>query len=434
MEAGRRCLIFSQNDMARRYFENALKRNQGSVEVLARLTHIHLRHNRLQEATELAERALHLDNTFGPVRLYRATLHRLAGELPAAENLLRAFLSQPHDDLWTQTLAWYELGTVLDSQKRYDDAMAAFLQAKTSIQPLAVRNGAYLEKVCQEWRETARTISAHQLRQWHETGAAFQPRHRFALLCGHPRSGTTLLEQVLDSHPAIVSTEETIIFSDEALIPLADGKPIDSVPLLSLAESASTERLQQSRANYFRTTERFLGQPVGNRLLVDKNPALTPAIPAVLRIFPEARFLVALRDPRDVCISCFVQPLMPSLPTSTVFQSLEATAAEYAAVMGLWQALKPVMPAPVLEVRYEDLVQDVESVARRTLEFLEVEWNDRVLEFQKHTQNKLVRSPTYADVRKPVTKKAVGRWQNYQKYLEPCLPVLEPFAKAFGYE
>src|SRR6185369_8163446 len=358
----RRCLIFSQNDMARRYFENALKRNQGSVEVLARLTHIHLRHNRLQEATELAERALHLDNTFGPVRLYRATLHRLAGELPAAENLLRAFLSQPHDDLWTQTLAWYELGTVLDSQKRYDDAMAAFHQAKTSIQPLAVRNGAYLEKVCQEWRETARTISAHQLRQWHETGAAFQPRHRFALLCGHPRSGTTLLEQVLDSHPAIVSTEETIIFSDEALIPLADGKPIDSVPLLSLAESASTERLQQSRANYFRTTERFLGQPVGNRLLVDKNPALTPAIPAVLRIFPEARFLVALRDPRDVCISCFVQPLMPSLPTSTVFQSLEATAAEYAAVMGLWQALKPVMPAPVLEVRYEDLVQDVESV------------------------------------------------------------------------
>lgn len=92
------------------------------------------------------------------------------------------------------------------------------------------------------------------------------------------------------------------------------------------------------------------------------------------------------------------------------------------------------MPVPFLEVRYEDLVDDLESVARRILNFLEVPWNDRVLEFQKHTQNKLVHSPTYAEVRKPVSKRAVGRWRNYQKYLEPYLPALEPFVKAFGYE
>jgi len=73
-------------------------------------------------------------------------------------------------------------------------------------------------------------------------------------------------------------------------------------------------------------------------------------------------------------------------------------------------------------------------VARRTLDFLGVAWDERVLRFDEHARQKLVRSPTYADVTKPVFKTAVGRWRHYQKYLEPHLAKLEPFVKAFGYE
>ena len=89
---------------------------------------------------------------------------------------------------------------------------------------------------------------------------------------------------------------------------------------------------------------------------------------------------------------------------------------------------------PWLEVRYEDMVDDLESVARRTLGFLGVPWDARVLGFDEHARQKAVRSPTYADVTQPVYKRARGRWRNYQKYLEPHLPKLEPFVKAFGYE
>jgi hypothetical protein len=80
------------------------------------------------------------------------------------------------------------------------------------------------------------------------------------------------------------------------------------------------------------------------------------------------------------------------------------------------------------------MVADLESAARRVLAFLGVTWDESVLRFNEHARKKLVRSPTYADVTKPVFKGAVGRWRRYQKYLEPLLPKLEPFARAFGYE
>jgi hypothetical protein len=87
-----------------------------------------------------------------------------------------------------------------------------------------------------------------------------------------------------------------------------------------------------------------------------------------------------------------------------------------------------------LQIRYEDMVEDLESVSRKTLDFLGVPWDVGVLKFDEHARHKQVRSPTYADVAKPVFKTAVGRWRNYQKHLEPFLEKLEPFVKAFGYE
>ena len=143
-------------------------------------------------------------------------------------------------------------------------------------------------------------------------------------------------------------------------------------------------------------------------------------IPAFVRIFPETRFLIALRDPRDVVLSRFMLP-QPVDPGTAAFSSLEGTVEDYTCIMSLWRTLAPLMPSPYLEVRYEDMVEDLESVARKTLNFLGVSWDDRVLGFDEHARKKMVRSPTYADVTQPVYKRAVGRWRNYQKYLEPHL-------------
>jgi hypothetical protein len=179
--------------------------------------------------------------------------------------------------------------------------------------------------------------------------------------------------------------------------------------------------------------ELSLGNPIAGRLLIDKNPSYTFLIPALIRIFPEIKFLIALRDPRDAVLSCFMQNL-PLNQVGAAYLSLESTTEEYIALMTVWQTIAPRIRNPYLEVRYEDMVEDLESVARKTLDFLGVPWDACVLGFDEHARQKVVRSPTYADVTKPVYKRAVGRWRNYQKYLEPHLSKLEPFAKAFGYE
>ena len=174
--------------------------------------------------------------------------------------------------------------------------------------------------------------------------------------------------------------------------------------------------------------------PPSGRLLIDKNPSLQALFITFIRIFPEARLIVALRDPRDVVLSCFMLPHYPLNTGNVTFLNLEATVRTYTRVMGIWQTLKPLIKNPWLEVRYEDMVDDLEPVARKTLNFLDIEWNARVLGFDEHARHKMMRSPTYADVTQPVYKRAVGRWHHYRKYLEPHLEKLEPLVKAFGYE
>jgi Tfp pilus assembly protein PilF len=430
--AGTHCRNFNQYEMARRFFERAVEQPGTAPDTLIKLAELYERLRLLNDAGKLVDRALQLDGHCALAVLVRARLERLAGRLVEAEKLVRSILMSPDPDTWsTRIRGWYELGAILDRQERYDEAMAAFLEAKALIRPNAAQFLASQQSVRLQLKDAAADITADVLGRWFDEGTSLQPPRRLALLCGHPRSGTTLLEQVLDSHPEIVSAEETPIFF-ETYLTLKRDFPHDA-RIFSILEAAKPTALVEARESYFRCTEALLGGPVGARLLVDKNPSLTALVPAVIRVFPETKFLVAIRDPRDVCLSFFMQPL-PLNISSVSYLTLEGTVEEYGALMGFWLAMAPRLRNPLIQVRYEDMVNDLEAVSRKALEFLGATWDPRVLRFDEHARQKLVRSPTYADVTKPVTKGAVGRWRNYQKHLEPWLPKLEPFVKAFGYE
>ena len=429
--AGQQSRDFENYAMAERYFQRAVEQKDVSPETLVKLAELYERLRRVDDAAVLIDRALKANSACAPALLARARLDRQAGRLETAEKLLRSFLTTA--DREYRVRGWYELGGILDRQKRYDEAMAAFLEAKTLVRPDAPPLAAQKQYARAGLREFRTRLTREKLQAWLDCGQALQPSRRLALLCGHPRSGTTLLEQVLDSHPDIVSAEETPIFHDDAYFPIARSFP-EGTPLMAVLETVAPGVLQQSRQNYFHCVELFLGNPIAGRLLIDKNPYLTDLIPVFIRVFPEIKLLVALRDPRDVCLSCFMQCFFPIGTTNFTYLSLEDTVGEYAELMSMWTTVAPLLKNSCLEVRYEDMVDDLEPVARRTLDFLGVSWDARVLGFDEHARQKVVRSPTYADVTQPVYKRAVGRWRNYQKYLEPHLARLEPFVKAFGYE
>lgn len=428
--AARESKSFNHVPLAERYLKAALERRQIPSEALVMLGEIYERARRLDAANDLAQRALDADPGCGSARLLRARLERQLGRLDAAEQQLQAFSATADPAL--RASAYYELGGIRDRQQRYDEAMNAFLAAKALLQPQAYRPAHELKVMRTRIQHLINHTTDDCLKAWQKDAAGLQPAHRIVLLGGHPRSGTTLLEQVLDTHPDIISAEETEIFQHDAYGPLMLGQPDDTAMFDGLA-AATTAGVQQARANYFRSMTLSLGEEIGGRLLIDKNPSYTFLLPAFVRIFPEAKLLIALRDPRDVVLSCFMQNL-PINQVGAAFLTMESTITEYSALMTVWQTLKPKLQNPWLEVSYEDMVEDLESVAHKTLDFLAVPWDANVLGFDAHARQKMVRSPTYADVTQPVYKRAKGRWRNYHKYLEPHLAKLEPFVKAFGYE
>jgi Tfp pilus assembly protein PilF len=430
--AGQRARDFERPKLAQKYFEQATQQRDVPVDALLALAETHERYHRREQAREFVERALKANGDCALAHLFLARLDRLAGELESAEKRLRDLLAKKETDTRTRVQAWYERGGILDRMARYDDAWTAFLEAKALLRPAAADASATLQGIQERVREMEKTITADVLQRWCEFGKSLQPQRRLAILCGHPRSGTTLLEQMLDAHPEIISSEETHILHDEAYLPLTRGFSTET-GILEVLEAAPPSALQQSRENYFRFTELFLGKPLEGRLLVDKNPALNVLIPVVVRIFPEAKFLIALRDPRDVCLSCFMQSLTIN-PVSSAYLTVEGTVTQYASVMGFWQTLLPRIENPFLHVRYEALVDNLEAEGRRALDFLDIGWDERVLRFDEHARGKLVRSPTYADVTRPVFKTAVGRWRNYEKFIAPWLERLVPFIDGFGYQ
>ena len=119
---------------------------------------------------------------------------------------------------------------------------------------------------------------------------------------------------------------------------------------------------------------------------------------------------------------------------SLCFLTLERTAKRFAHDMKLWLILREKICSPWLEVRYEDCVGNLERQARRAVDFLGLPWDSCVLTYRDRLKTKAVASPTYEAVAKPLYTSAIGRWKNYRKHLEPCLDVLEPCIRTFGYE
>jgi tetratricopeptide (TPR) repeat protein len=430
-DAGRTCLKFNNPDMALRYFHRASQKQGATIGALIMLADIYIRDKRLEEAAELVARAARIDRKDMRVLLEEAVIRRLHGNIQEAELLFRELLTNPDSGAPIRIRALYELAGILDGDGRYDEAMSALQEAKAMQRANAEPYAATLQHIQSRAREMEQTITTDILVRWRADIAQLQSRHRIALLCGHPRSGTTLLEQVLDAHSDVITAEETKLMHDEAYLPLIRDLP-EGTSILQALDSASPGLIRRARENYFHFTEMLLGKKIGSRLLLDKNPALNLMIPMVARIFPETKFIVALRDPRDVVLSCFMQAL-PLTPISSAYLSVEGAVSQYANVMGFWLEMLPRMGDQWVHVRYEEMIDDLPSVARSVLGFLGLGFEDNVLKFYEHARTKRVNSPSHADVQKPIYRTAVGRWRNYEKYLKPHIPGLDRFLKAFKY-
>jgi tetratricopeptide (TPR) repeat protein len=430
--AGESYRLIQRLQEATRCFERAVELARHSPDHCLTLASLYERRHRLEPAAELIGSVLRARPDWPPALLVQAKLARRRNEPQQAEDILRRLAGKPTAPHDLRAEAFAELAQVLDQRGDYDGAMEAAVLGKQLMLPRDAAERQTAEFVLGRFRALHEHLTDGQLRGWRAASDVPELAHPpLALLTGFPRSGTTLLEQALDAHPDIVSSEERDIMGFEVFPALVGSVP-DRASVADLLKRVSSTRLAEESTRYFRYHEAWLGGPLAGRLLLDKNPGATLLLPVYLRVFPQLRTLVALRDPRDVILSCFFLYL-PLNPLSVNFLTLERVARKYALDFGAWLRMRECLPAPWLEVRYEDVVGDLPAQARRALEFLGLPWHDAVAAPAAHARAKAVLSPTYEAVAQPVHNRAIGRWRNYQDYIEPVLPILEPVLKAFGY-
>ncbi|MHC4416478.1 MAG: sulfotransferase [Planctomycetota bacterium] len=388
----------------------------------------HQRMHRLDEARAALDKALSLDPDHASAEILLATVQRQQGGLTEARDRLEE-LGRRALPPEVRQQALKEHGFVLDKLGEYDAAFKSFEAGGHESASTAVARRADRDFWYRHIDHCKSGITRELLRKW--TRDDFPDPHPVpSFLVGFPRSGTTLTEQVLAAHPAIVTTDEKqlILATKQEMAGMLGGQ--DELP--TMLDRLDRDDIVRLRALYWEKAASIVQTKLADKVFVDKLPLNIVDVGMINVLFPEARLIVALRDPRDVCLSCFMQLL--GLNEATVnFLSWERTAEFYARVMDLWLHQREIITLPFVEIRYEDTVSDLESQARRLLGLLDLEWDESVTQFHAKARKRYISTPSYAAVREPVHRRAMGRWHNYQAPIERVSAVLEPFVKAFGY-
>jgi len=411
---------------ARQSHLRALEFAPDNAEVLGRLAFLAARSGSWDDARAYAERALASDGSHFTAHLVIATADTEEGAYDAAEQRLLMLLADQNMSSNNRFLAVGRLGDLRDRQNRFVEAMAAFAASKVECRKLYP---ARLTPDGLTLSETVALMTTHfermpSLSAPEKIPASSGAATHFFLL-GFPRSGTTLLEQVLANNPHIVTLEERDPARDAVLAFMPKSRR-----LRALAE-ASEETLDEHRKRYWQNV-RKLGVEPANRIFVDKGPIYTVNIPVLTRLFPQAKFVFAIRDPRDVVFSCFRRRFGVN-PTSYEFLTLEGTARFYAAVMRLAEIYREKIALDVFEVRHEALVDDFDGQTRALCDFMGLAWDEAMRRFSERSKIGAISTVSGSQIARGLNREGFGQWRRYAEQMAPILPILQPWVEKFGY-
>jgi tetratricopeptide (TPR) repeat protein len=382
------------------------------------------RANQLPAAREAAARAAGTAPRDPRVLHLRGRLAQRSGDLAEAERLFEAALAQKpaSDDL---AELWYARAALYDATGRFDEAWDAATQAKTPQRQWVDR----LREPAETWHREVRRIE-HERAAWtHENSP--EKASGLVILCGYPRSGTTLLGQLLAGHPQVTYADEVLALARVLRL----GENLTEPPNADWFLRANPGQLESLRREYRRSLEAHLGKrlDLSQPAIIDKNPAVTRFVPAMLRLFPALKVLYPLRDPRDLAVSCYLRPF-PVNAFTAQFNRLDTLVAHIRANHAVWQTICSCLPLVRLEVRYEQLIDTTAPTARAVCEFLGLDAALLPPDHRPSASRHFIHSPTYAEVLQPIHRQAVGRWRTYATHLAPCLDALHELARQQGYD
>ncbi len=321
-----------------------------------------------------------------------------------------------------------EKGRILDKLGRYDEAFACFDAAKRRAREMVGKR--YLEQEARSMAERLRHFFVGERLRLMPSCSPREDRAQPIFILGFPRSGTTLMEQALSSHPRISAGDE-LPFINECGDSIGRwfGSPLSYPEALAELWMGDNRRgLEELRDAYLRKVElRGIVRP-GSAHFTDKMPLNEMHLGLIACIFPRSPLIHLLRHPLDVVLSVYSHHLTHGYFCA---YELETIARHYVLVMDLVHHYRAQMALRYLPVRYEDMVDDVAGNLRRILEFIGEPFDERCVNFQEN--RRVPHTPSYAQVTEKVYDRSRFRYRHYLKHLEPVVPIIKPVMDRLGY-
>ena len=419
LKLGVECGLLNRIEEAEQAFRKAIALDPSTTDAYLGLAVQYEHSNRAEEFAPLI--LLAEDNGIGEgaIAFMRAYEYRRAGRFEEA----LASLTRVPSDLEPERTTHLR-GQLFDRLGRIDEAFDAFSATNFLHEASPTRPLDRSMTMRQKLRSEIELLTPAWAASWPDAGRADDIYSDPVFLLGFPRSGTTLLDTILMGHPG------TIVIEEQPPLSHVDKRVGGLTAIPGLDAAAVTD----ARRFYYDEIAKVAPAPLDPaRMLVDKSPLFLSKAVLIQRLFPNARFILALRHPCDVLLSCFMSNFRLNDAMSN-FLRLEDAAEFYDLTFQHWERARTLFPLNVHTIVYERLVEDVEAEVRPLFDFLGLDWREEALDHRATAKARgLITTASYSQVVEPIYKRAAGRWESYRRHLEPVLPVLRPWAEKFGY-
>jgi tetratricopeptide (TPR) repeat protein len=413
------CIEQGQSDLAEQYFLKVLALNAKNTAAIIGIGSIKMERGNLENAKADFLRAIELDSNSIEARFHLTQVEKVKKDDPniaALENILATQLQLSADK---KISLHYALGKAYDDIKLADKAFPHFLagaklkRSKIEFDPVSdaqLTNGiidAVSKELIEKLRDTAGNLSKEPI-----------------FILGMPRSGTTLVEQIISSHPDVYGAGELdyltkILQQVQTFQTGEDGEVIKtSLSFPQNLTHLSPELLIKYGSQYIESVKALA--PNAKRI-TDKMPVNYLLMGLIPLILPNAKIIHVKRNPIDTCLSCFTRLFNRHQNATYELEDLALHYQNYLRIMEHWR--KVMSANQFIEVQYEDLVNNTEGEARRIIKYCALKWDRRCLDFYKNERS--VRTASVTQVRQPVYQSSIERWKMYEKHLEPLLNILQ---------
>ncbi len=246
-------------------------------------------------------------------------------------------------------------------------------------------------------------------------------------IIGFPRSGTTLLDTILRTHTKIeIIEEKSCVVNMIKFISKNHGSELNAL------KGLSTKEIQKIQNFYLKDISSNV--KVNNKIIIDKYPLNIIHVGEIFHIFPNAKFILAIRNPADCILSCFMQNFKINHAMAS-FYNIEDAAYLYDKIMRLWQVYTNNLKINYITIKYEDLVTNLKKTIFPVLKFVDLEWENDLINFVNTAKKReRINTPSYDQVIQPLYQQSNNKWLNYKDHMSNVLPTIKPWLKYFEYE